>query len=268
MPVLGGNELLSIDSDATDLGRMLYNYTATYPGWSDQFAGGVSPRRTASDSIPDDLPSIRNGLLELHNDFTFVEGMLPFVQGDPIASPSFSQAQKITLPLGRRDQPHVMTSQSFRSNPCPPPTKDSEIDDFRTSKSTRRLLHHYQTHVCQLMMPTSAPSQNPWLRLYLPIAVQEPATGAKKCLLFAILAVAAFNKAELSSAERVKLRRQAMEYRKSAWGMLEDHVDSEAGRVDVGQGATDRQALLAAALTMTTTEVGVEGTILYLKSPN
>jgi len=118
------------------------------------------------------------------------------------------------------------------------------------------------------MMPTSAPSQNPWLRLYLPIAVQEPATGAKKCLLFAILAVAAFNKAELSSAERVKLRRQAMEYRKSAWGMLEDHVDSEAGRVDVGQGATDRQALLAAALTMTTTEVGVEGTILYLKSPN
>lgn len=268
MSVLGGNELLNLDSDSTDLTRMFYNYTVACPGWSDQFAVGVSPRQTASDSVPDDIPSMRNGLLELHNDFSFVEGMLPFVQGDPIASPSCSQAQGISQPVGGRDQPHVMTLQSFRSSPHPPSTKEAEIEGFRMSKNTNRLLHHYQTHVCQLMMPTSAPSHNPWLRLYLPIALQEPATIAKKCLLFAILAVAAFNKAELSSAKRVKLRRQAMEYRKSSWEMLKDYVDSEAGRVDVGQGAIDRQALLAAALTMTTTEVGVPGTISLLKGPS
>ncbi|KAH7024766.1 fungal-specific transcription factor domain-containing protein [Microdochium trichocladiopsis] len=112
-------------------------------------------------------------------------------------------------------------------------------------------------------MPTSAPSQNPYLRLYLPMALEEPSTAAKKCLLQGILAVAAYNKAELSTSDRRTYLRQAAEFKNQAAEMLRDIVlggndsrPSTAAGASVALGDdTDKQALLAAALTMTTVEV-------------
>ncbi|KAH8891128.1 hypothetical protein GQ53DRAFT_865866 [Thozetella sp. PMI_491] len=108
-------------------------------------------------------------------------------------------------------------------------------------------------------MPTSAPSLNPWLRIYLPLALQKPTTAAKKCLLYAILSVAAFNKAELADGDRAQVQRQAGEYKDRAASMLRQCLADLRQRLpnqanDQGD-ATDSQALLAAGLTMTTVEI-------------
>ena len=104
------------------------------------------------------------------------------------------------------------------------------------------------------MMPTAAPARNPWLRLYLPIALQEPKTAAKEALLCAMLGVAAFNKAELSSADHAWYRRQGLEYSEKAMSLLESIMNQSSNTIE---DVLDRQAMLAAALTLTTVEVSV-----------
>lgn len=120
-----------------------------------------------------------------------------------------------------------------------------------------QLIQHYQSHVSQLMMPTSAPKQNPWLCVYLPIALQKPSSTAKQCLLLAILAVAAFNKAELSRSKRQVYTRQAVDFKERAASMLKTYVKVGERTQSFPHNETDRKALLAATLTMTTIEVSL-----------
>lgn len=145
------------------------------------------------------------------------------------------------------DSPHRRSTEKL-SSPVVPPIELSAL-----SKTTRKLLYHYQMHVCQLMMPTAAPSHNPWLKLYLPIALQEPTTAAKQALLHAILAVAAFNQAELNTNDPQSSRLQAVEHSEKAARLVKAivSVNDHAAVTD----ALNKQALLAAALTMTTIEV-------------
>lgn len=106
------------------------------------------------------------------------------------------------------------------------------------------------------MMPTLAPLHNPWLRLYLPLALQEPATAPKQVLLYAILSVAAFNRAHLSSTDKEVYQKQAKEFNDKAVSLLKqvlDAVNASDGLVD---DKTTKQALMAAALTLATAEVG------------
>lgn len=119
-----------------------------------------------------------------------------------------------------------------------------------------KLVDHYRIHACQLMMPTLAPLHNPWLRLYLPLALQEPATAPKQVLLYAILSVAAFNRAHLSSTDKEVYQKQAKEFNDKAVSLLKqvlDAVNASDGLVD---DKTTKQALMAAALTLATAEVG------------
>lgn len=123
------------------------------------------------------------------------------------------------------------------------------------SKSLRQLLHQYRNRVCQLMMPAVVPSQNPWLQLYLSLALQEPATKSKQILLHAILAVSAFNQAELVTADPERYRAQGAQHSEEAARLLSKIIKSNGQRGPGVQDTVDKQALLAAALTMTTIEV-------------
>lgn len=118
-----------------------------------------------------------------------------------------------------------------------------------------RLLDHYRTHACQLMMPTLAPLHNPWLRLYLPLALQEPATAPKQVLLYAILSVAAFNRAHLSSTDKEVYQKQAKDFNEKAVSLLKHALDAALASEGLLDDKTTKQALMAAALTLTTAEV-------------
>jgi hypothetical protein len=120
------------------------------------------------------------------------------------------------------------------------------------TRSMESLLEHWRSYICPLMIPTSAPAKNPYLQIYLPMALSESHTDAKRCLLLAMLAVAAYSRAELSSSDKVDLRRQAIELRDEAASTLKAlaaDLQSTMGH------ETDREALLAATLAMTTIEV-------------
>jgi hypothetical protein len=118
------------------------------------------------------------------------------------------------------------------------------------------LIRHFQTHTCHLMMPTLAPSQNPWLAFYLPTALKEPATPSTKCLLHALIAVAAFNKAELSVGEKAVFRFRGLEYKAIAETLLRCIVEGLGSNTPTMNDTMDKQSLLAAALTMTSIEIG------------
>lgn len=146
-----------------------------------------------------------------------------------------------------------------RQNNSITPWSELDTTSIDYQSALEPLLHHYQTHVCQLMMPTSAPAHNPWLQLYLPLAMTEPLNPPKKCLLSTLLAVAAFNKAELSPNERAQFKRQGAELMNEAGSILKDFTEQNeySSGMKLGQilDDGDKQALLAAALTMTTIEV-------------
>ncbi|KPI39048.1 uncharacterized protein AB675_4652 [Cyphellophora attinorum] len=117
------------------------------------------------------------------------------------------------------------------------------------------LLHHYKTHVSQLMMPTSAPSQNPYLCVYLPMALQNPSGDAKESLLMAILAVAAFNKAELKTSEAKRYRTYATNFAERAASILQSFTGASQRQGPGSLDEADRKALLAAVVTMNTVEI-------------
>lgn len=70
--------------------------------------------------------------------------------------------------------------------------------------------------------------------------------------------MAAFNKAELSSVDKGLFRREGSEHMEKAWLLLNKCTSNDLpdGVDSITEDPTDRQALLAAALTMTTVEVG------------
>ncbi|KAL2421123.1 hypothetical protein ABEF91_008336 [Exophiala dermatitidis] len=178
-------------------------------------------------------------------------------QGNDLYSQAFpvvrAELPRHTLEELTQEQPAITSQQEQETCPSPPRGLSLEFHGF--SHETRQLLHHYRTHVCQLMMPTEAPSHNPWLQLYLPIAVQEPTSAAKQALLHSILAVSAFNQAGLRRSKGQPFRAQATEHSKKAARLLcsGDFTAEQSRGNEVD--STNKKALLAAALTMTTIEV-------------
>ncbi|KAM0549850.1 hypothetical protein ACHAPJ_009292 [Fusarium lateritium] len=145
------------------------------------------------------------------------------------------------------------TSTSRLMNISIPPTLPPN-ETPNLSSASSNLLQHYRSHVCQLMMPTLAPSHNPWLRLYLPLALQEPTSPPRQALLFAMLAVAAFNRAHLLPERRQSLQQQAQEYYDRAITLLKSVLDRDEDE-DITSEKYVRQALIAAVLTLSTVEV-------------
>ncbi|KAH7309294.1 fungal-specific transcription factor domain-containing protein [Rhexocercosporidium sp. MPI-PUGE-AT-0058] len=146
-------------------------------------------------------------------------------------------------PLSRVPSP-IPSLYQYQLSPSLP-----NLTNLPTSFS--ELVHHYRTHVSQLMMPTASDSQNPWLQLYLPLALQEPRTEPKQVLLHAILSVSAFSRAGLATKEdEGRYVDQGVKHGEEAVRRLRGVVDGRGV-----EDAVDKQALLAAALTISTIDV-------------
>ncbi|KAI1860473.1 hypothetical protein JX265_009872 [Neoarthrinium moseri] len=122
-------------------------------------------------------------------------------------------------------------------------------------RSTIGLLTHWEERSAHLMMPVLAPSHNPWLRLYIPTALQQPPSRAKESLLNAVVSAAAYHKAECSPHERAHYLQRAAHCKRAAAESLRSAVDSIAYFDSPPINTTDRKALLAAAISMSSIEV-------------
>lgn len=124
------------------------------------------------------------------------------------------------------------------------------------STKDRELLHHYRTRVCEAMMPTLAPAMNPYLRLYLPLAIQAQNSPSKDALLHAMLAVAALNRAQLAPAHLQQYREQATKHHDQATSRIHQIIATKQAAPQQGEASVEsKYALLAAAIMMTTIDV-------------
>lgn len=132
-----------------------------------------------------------------------------------------------------------------------------DLGGLELSSEDHQLLHHYRTHVSAIMMPTLAPTMNPYLQVYLPLAIQARDSPAQQALLHAILAVAALNKAQLTADHRPLYRNQAREHRDQAFRRVSKIVSTkQMATQPMDESDGSKHALLAAAITLTTIEVG------------
>ncbi|ETS84373.1 hypothetical protein PFICI_02398 [Pestalotiopsis fici W106-1] len=120
---------------------------------------------------------------------------------------------------------------------------------------TGALLAHWKSHACHLMMPILAPTFNPWLRLYYPLAVTGPPSDAKSCLFHALSSAAGFHKATTARKDKTTLIGQAQERKTEASKRLRSIVHDLQLSKSLLADRMDRMALLAAAMTMATIEV-------------
>ncbi|KAL6253049.1 hypothetical protein RBB50_000769 [Rhinocladiella similis] len=128
-------------------------------------------------------------------------------------------------------------------------TVGSDYEDYE-------LLLHYKKVVCHIMMPTIDVARNPWLQIYLPMAMRDPPTASQLALRYALMSVAAYNLAQQADDPRAhKDDRRALHYRSKAAEILKDLVDSRMEEKD----ASDRCASLAAAMSLISTDVFGDG---------
>jgi len=110
-------------------------------------------------------------------------------------------------------------------------------------------------------MPTTAPSRNPWLHLYLPLALKGPPSSPNEALLYGILSVSAYNRANLTPEKRDTFFKLGKEYSEKASATLRSVLQSSEWAFDLEKNVESSHALMAASLTLTTIEVsfGFEG---------
>lgn len=133
-----------------------------------------------------------------------------------------------------------------------PGNQPSVDEDLVGMQETQQLLEHYRTVVCHMMMPTVDSRRNPWLQLYLPMALEKPTTLATSALLNTLLSVSAYHKARIDTMKSAEYRSAAADYKLTAMARL-DRIVSH--RPLMSHSPSDRRAMLAAAMSLTTIEV-------------
>lgn len=119
------------------------------------------------------------------------------------------------------------------------------------------LLKHYRDVVCHYMMPTLDLERNPWLRLYLPLALDKSPTRYQVALRYALMSVAAYNLALTETMSERSYIPKAIECRDAASNMVRNFLADTCAAHD----RRDKMALLAAAMTLISTDrFGVEPT--------
>jgi len=125
-------------------------------------------------------------------------------------------------------------------------------EDLVGTQETQQLLEHYRTLVCHMMMPTVDSRRTPWLQLYLPMALEKPTTLATSALLNTFLSISAYHKARIDTARSAEYRKAAADHKSTAMARI-DRILSH--RPLMSHSSSDRRAMLAAAMSLTTIEV-------------
>ncbi|KAI6081276.1 hypothetical protein F4821DRAFT_249677 [Hypoxylon rubiginosum] len=222
-----------------------------FPGWLQNSGRQPLDGLDWSNATDETLNSVLGDLVDLQGNYSFIQAFLPSHQD--LFMPIHAETQR--APLATPVQSTADSPEPRSRSRQAALTNSDEVLLIESTDNVRTLVHHWKTHVCHLMMPTLAPSQNPWLRLYLPMALQEPRTRERSCLFYSILATAAFNKAELSWEGKSLYRNLAREFKAKAEALLDTIVEALSGESTGTGDMTNAQALLAATLTMTSVEV-------------
>lgn len=118
------------------------------------------------------------------------------------------------------------------------------------------LLLHYKKVVCHIMMPTIDVERNPWLQIYLPMAMREPATSSQLALRHALMSVAAYNLAQTKPDTDQRELLRAQHHKMEASKLLTQLVTGHLVEQDIAQ----KCASLAAAMSLISTDVfGADG---------
>ncbi|KAF2647685.1 hypothetical protein K491DRAFT_723227 [Lophiostoma macrostomum CBS 122681] len=118
-------------------------------------------------------------------------------------------------------------------------------------ESDTDLIDHYRDVVCHIMMPTVDVSRNPWLQLYLPLALTSPPTKTQLALRHALLSVSAYHKMQSNTATSARDRVRAESHKLEASRLLNEITTHSIHDLDTAE----KCSLLAAAMTLIT--VGV-----------
>ncbi|THV83526.1 hypothetical protein D6D26_10178, partial [Aureobasidium pullulans] len=132
-----------------------------------------------------------------------------------------------------------------------PEVGHEQVDSQPSLKNMEALLKHYEEAVCPVMMPTIDPSRNPWLQVYLPLALHTPRSAARSALLHALLSVAAYHKAKVVRHESTRFSGEAAQFEAHALRLLRKITSSDIFRDD----DNDRHAMLAASMSLITADV-------------
>jgi hypothetical protein len=125
------------------------------------------------------------------------------------------------------------------------------LQDARQDEEAGELLTHYRDVVCNYMMPTIDPQRNPWLRLYLPLAMSVRGSQSKLALRHALKAVAAYQLAQSSTTSRAVHLAQAADHKRQAFELVQSILTGGVTAMDTA----DKYALLASAMTLISTDV-------------
>ncbi|OAL52232.1 hypothetical protein IQ07DRAFT_629947 [Pyrenochaeta sp. DS3sAY3a] len=110
------------------------------------------------------------------------------------------------------------------------------------------LIKHYKNVVSHIMMPTIDPSRNPWLQLYLPMALKDCPRPAHLALRHALMSVSAHHKARTSHTSHSIHKERAEAHRKTATQLLRNASADCTEIID----PLEKCSLLAAALSIIT----------------
>lgn len=120
------------------------------------------------------------------------------------------------------------------------------------------LLKHYRDVVCHYMMPVVDGRRNPWFRLFLPLALSLPSTDSQLALRHALLAAAAYHKAETEDGDVTLNIQRAERYRDMASAALR-RMPQEEQVADLSD--LEKLSLFATAMALLSTSVfGAERT--------
>ncbi|KGO43666.1 Protein of unknown function DUF3468 [Penicillium expansum] len=113
------------------------------------------------------------------------------------------------------------------------------------------LIRHYREVVGHIMMPAIDSPRNPWLQIYLPLALARSPDRTTLALRHAILAVSALHRAQPSGSERQSLLVRAKVYALDA-AQLVDNCLSDS---DAEYAEAQKHALLACTLSLISSNV-------------
>ncbi|CAI7637355.1 unnamed protein product [Penicillium glandicola] len=108
------------------------------------------------------------------------------------------------------------------------------------------LIRHYREVVGHIMMPAIDSPRNPWLQIYLPLALTKSPDRTTLALHHAILAVSALHQAQLGGSERQGLLARATVYALDAAQLVSDCLSDS----DAEYSETQKHALLACTLSL------------------
>ncbi|EXJ92920.1 hypothetical protein A1O3_01476 [Capronia epimyces CBS 606.96] len=165
--------------------------------------------------------------------------------------PSYAEAGESTLGSLRAslNADGANNKNSLHSS-APPTRPDEQFSDIDTD-----LLAYFQNTVCPIMLPSLDDVRNPWLQIYIPMALHNERSQGRTALRHALMSVAASHLTQRDDSNRARYHERANFHQDRATDILTSILSHDA----VSMGAIEKCTILAAALTLITAHIWGHG---------